>query len=110
MINDIENMLNSFWWERGNRNSGIQWMSWENLACIKKEGGLGFLDFKAFTMTMVAKQGLHLLTKPHALVSKIFKVRYCSITFFFDVNLSYNPSFVWRSIWKESEVLNLGCR
>lgn len=57
MCNNIEKMLNSFWWGGGSNNSGICWMSRKKLACTKKEGELGFRDFKAFNMYMVAKQG-----------------------------------------------------
>ncbi|MCI46962.1 RNA-directed DNA polymerase (Reverse transcriptase), partial [Trifolium medium] len=39
-VNDIEKMLNSFWWEGGNNNKGITWLSWERLACAKEIGGL----------------------------------------------------------------------
>ncbi|CAI8587149.1 unnamed protein product [Vicia faba] len=73
IVQDIERILNSFWWGGGNNNGGIQWMAWEILACSKKEGGLGFLDFKAFNMAMVAKQGWSLLLKPNVLVSRVFK-------------------------------------
>lgn len=52
-----------------NNNRGIRWMTWEKLTCSKEEGGLGFIDLKAFNMDMVAKQGCNLLTRPHTLVS-----------------------------------------
>lgn len=94
VCNNIKNMLNSFWWGGGSNNSGIRWMSRDKIAYTKKEGGLGFIDFKAFNMSMVAKQGWNLLTKPHALVTRIFKAGYYPRTFYFDVKLGYNPSFV----------------
>ncbi|KAI5383973.1 hypothetical protein KIW84_071094 [Lathyrus oleraceus] len=50
------------------------------------------------------------LTKPHTLIARIFKVRYYPRLSYFDVNLGFNPSFVWRSIWNAKEVLSLGCR
>jgi hypothetical protein len=58
-VNDIEKMLNAFWWGGETNNKGIWWMAWERLTYSKMEGGLGFRDFKAFnmTMSMVAKQG-----------------------------------------------------
>ncbi|KAI5410367.1 hypothetical protein KIW84_055752 [Lathyrus oleraceus] len=95
--------------EGGSNNSGIQWMSWEKLTCSKKEGGLGFRDFKSFNMDMVAKEGWNLLVNPHYLVYRIFKARYYPRTPFLDANLGFNTSFVWRSIWKAMEVLSLGC-
>lgn len=109
VCNDTEKMLNSFWWEGGSNNSGIQWISWDKLTFSKKEGGLGFRDFKSFNMDMVAKEGWNLLVKPHALVSRIVKARYYPRTPFLDANLGFNTSFVWRSIWKAIEVLSLGC-
>lgn len=91
-------MLNTFWWGGGKDGGGIQWMGWDRLACTKEEGGLGFRDFKAFSMAMVAKQGCSLFSKANALVSRIFKVRYFPNNSFFDSSLGYNSSFVWRSI------------
>ncbi|XP_058722436.1 uncharacterized mitochondrial protein AtMg00310-like [Vicia villosa] len=110
VIQDIERMLNAFWWGGGRDSGGIRWMSWDRIACSKEDGGLGFRDFKAFNIAMVAKQGWSLLSKPDTLVSRIFKARYFPNNSFFDSSLGYNPSFVWRSIWKAREVLTLGCR
>jgi hypothetical protein len=47
-MNDIEKMLNSFWWGGGDNNKGIRWIAWERISCAKGEGGLGFRDFKTF--------------------------------------------------------------
>ncbi|XP_058774459.1 uncharacterized protein LOC131648725 [Vicia villosa] len=109
VVNEIERMLNSFWWGGGSNNKGIRWKSWDRLTCPKAEGGLGFRDFKAFNLAMVAKQGWFLMSNPNALVSRIFKARYFPRSSFFYAKVGYNPSFVWRSIWKAREVLTLGC-
>ncbi|XP_058741502.1 uncharacterized protein LOC131613882 [Vicia villosa] len=110
VIQDIERMLNAFWWGGGKEGAGIRWMAWDRLACPKEYGGLGFRDFNAFNMAMVAKQGWSLTSNPDALVSRIFKARYFPNNSFFDSSLGYNLSFIWRSIWKSREVLTLGCR
>jgi hypothetical protein len=47
-VNDIEKMLNSFWWGGGDNNKDIRWLAWERISCAKGEGGLGFRDFKTF--------------------------------------------------------------
>ncbi|CAK8571882.1 unnamed protein product [Lathyrus sativus] len=104
---DIEKMLNSFWWGGGSNNRSIRW---EKLACSIKECGLGFRDFKAFNMSVVAKQGWNLMSKPHALVARIFKAGYFFRSSFLDANLGFNPSFMWKVVWKAKEVLSLGCR
>ncbi|XP_058755068.1 uncharacterized protein LOC131628221 [Vicia villosa] len=110
VISDIEKRLNAFWWCGGSNRNGIRWMAWDKLACSKREGGLGFRDFRAFNMAMVAKQGWFIMNNSQALVSRFSKARYFPKTTFFDANLGYNPSFVWRSIWKAREVLTIGCR
>ncbi|XP_058742267.1 uncharacterized protein LOC131614725 [Vicia villosa] len=110
VVNEIEKMLNSFWWGGGSNNKGIRWKAWDKLTCPKADGGLGFRDFKAFNFAMVAKQGWFLMTNPNVLVSRIFKARYFLRSSFLDSKLGYNPSFVWRSIWKVREVLTLECR
>ncbi|XP_045800250.1 uncharacterized protein LOC123894326 [Trifolium pratense] len=57
-IGDIEKMLNAFWWGGGSNNGrGIHWLAWERLTCPKTKRGLGFRNFEAFNMAMVAKQG-----------------------------------------------------
>lgn len=61
-------------------------------------------------MAMVANQGSYMLSKPHTLVFRIFKARVFPQSPFLDAKLGYNPSFVWRSIWKARETLTLGCR
>ncbi|CAJ2659660.1 unnamed protein product [Trifolium pratense] len=109
-MNEIERMLNSFWWGGGSNNKGIRWLSWERLACAKGEGGLGFRDFKAFNMAMVAKQGWKIMARPETLVAKIFKARYFPHSSLIEANLGSYPSYVWSSLWKSCNVLRLGCR
>jgi hypothetical protein len=50
-IDDIEKMINVFWWGSSNANrKSIHWIAWERLACPKDKGGLGFRNFEAFNM------------------------------------------------------------
>ncbi|PNY01974.1 ribonuclease H [Trifolium pratense] len=46
---------------RGNNGRGIHWLAWEKLACPKTKGGLGFRNFEAFNLAMVAKQAWNIV-------------------------------------------------
>jgi len=59
---------------------------------------MGFRNFKAFNLAMVAKQGWSFMTNPDSSVARIYKARYFPRTSLFDAKLGYNLSFAWRSI------------
>ncbi|GAU14651.1 hypothetical protein TSUD_97150 [Trifolium subterraneum] len=113
LIDDIEKMINAFWWRNGSTNNnntkGIHWLAWERLACPKAYGGLGFRNFEAFNKVMVAKQVWNILQNPNSLVAKLIKARYFPRSSLFEAPLGYNPSFAWRSMWKARQILSLGC-
>ncbi|VFQ81170.1 unnamed protein product [Cuscuta campestris] len=72
----IEKLMNSFWWGgKGQNSKGIHWMSWTRMAVPKNFGGLGFKQVRAFNVAMLGKQGWRFLTRPEALVSRVFKAR-----------------------------------
>jgi hypothetical protein len=109
-ITEIERMLNGFWWGGGNNNNGIRWLAWDKLTIPKAMGGMGFRDFQAFNMAMVAKRGWRLIQNPGSLVARILKARYFPKSSFINSNLGNNPSYAWKSLWKSREVLRKGCR
>jgi hypothetical protein len=100
LTEDIEKMLNSFWWGRCNSNSshGLHLLSWERLTVSKDYGGMGFKNLQAFNLAMLGKQAWNLVTKPSNLITKLFKARYFPNCDFFEANIGHNPSYVWRSI------------
>ncbi|VFQ73207.1 unnamed protein product [Cuscuta campestris] len=107
----IERLLNSFWWEsKGINSSGIHWMSWQRLSAPKKFGGLGFKQIREFNVAMIGKQGWRLLTKPEALVTKVFKAMYFPKTSFLEAQLGSNPSYCWRSILEAKNLISNGVR
>ncbi|GAU39132.1 hypothetical protein TSUD_23110 [Trifolium subterraneum] len=54
VIDDIEKMLNSFWWGQNKAQlKGIRWMSWERLSVHKQDGGMGFKSLGAFNHAML---------------------------------------------------------
>jgi hypothetical protein len=109
-IKDIERMMNSFWWGGGANRRGIRWLAWDRMTCPKVVGGMGFRDLHAFNLSMIAKQGWNIMTKPHTLVAKLYKARYFPNSSFFDSKIGHNPSYAWRGIWKSRQILMHGCR
>ncbi|GAU20296.1 hypothetical protein TSUD_337770 [Trifolium subterraneum] len=97
LIDDIEKMINAFWWRNGSTNNnttkGIHWLAWERLACPKAYGGLGFRNFEAFNKAMVAKQVWNIVQNLNSLVAKLIKARYFPRSSLFEAPLGYNPSF-----------------
>jgi len=110
VIDDIEKMINAFWWGGRSNNRRIKWMAWERVACPKEFGGMGFRNFKAFNLSMVAKQGWSFLSKHDSLVARVFKSRYFPRSSFLGAKLGNNPSFAWRSIWNSRQLLLYGYR
>ncbi|GAU48920.1 hypothetical protein TSUD_301750 [Trifolium subterraneum] len=114
LIDDIEKMINVFWWRNGSTNNnntkGIHWLAWERLVCPKTYGGLGFRNFEPFNKAMVAKQVWNIVQNPNSLVAKLIKARYFPRSSLFEAPLGYNPSFAWRSMWQARQILSLGCR
>ncbi|XP_019168807.1 PREDICTED: uncharacterized protein LOC109164714 [Ipomoea nil] len=107
----IEKVMNSFWWgcERRERG-GIRWSKWSDLCVPKKFGGMGFRRVREMNLAMLGKQGWNFLTKPDALVTKVFKARYFPNCSFLEAKRGSNPSFVWSSIWESQTVLEKGLR
>ncbi|GAU32980.1 hypothetical protein TSUD_358470 [Trifolium subterraneum] len=111
LIDDIEKMLNAFWWGGGSHNNKeIHWLAWDRLTCPKAKGGLGFRKLEAFNMAMVAKQAWNIIQNPESLAAKLIKARYFPHSSLLEASLGYNPSYAWRSIWKAKQILLHGCR
>ncbi|XP_058726311.1 uncharacterized mitochondrial protein AtMg00310-like [Vicia villosa] len=100
LIDEIEKILNSFWWGHTKDNSkAIHWLSWDRLSMPKKVGGMGFKNLSAFNYVVLSKQAWSLMTKPNTLVSCLYKARYFPNCDFLKSEIGHNPSYVWRSIW-----------
>ncbi|XP_050211703.1 uncharacterized protein LOC126661865 [Mercurialis annua] len=108
---ELERMLNSFWWGRDQtKKKGISWACWDKLCMPKKYGGLGFKKIREFNIAMLARQAWRLIKLENNLMVKIFKAKYFPNTSFLEARLWSNPSYVWRSIFETQNVMAKGVR
>lgn len=110
VCNEIQRLMNSFWWGNKGGTKGIRWMSWERLCEGKFNGGLGFKDLKQFNVAMLAKQGWRLLNEENSLVSVLMKAKYFPTTNFLIAKLGNNPSYMRRSILESQTIVKQGSR
>lgn len=89
----------SFWCGSKRDKRGIHWVKWENVSFAKIRGWLGFRDLSSFNQALVAKQGCQ---SPG---SEIFQANG-----FLNAKSGSNPSFIWKSILWERQILQKGTR
>nr|GEW86844.1 reverse transcriptase [Tanacetum cinerariifolium] len=110
LIDDIHIALNCFWWGDGFKANPVRWCSWEKMCFLKFRGGLGFRHFGVFNRSLLAKQVWRLITNPTTLAVKVLKAHYFPRSSFFDANVGYRPSYVWRSFIAVKELVRKGCK
>ena len=76
----------------------------------KSKGGIGFKDFKAFYLVLLAKQGWQIQQNPNSITHKILKAKYFVGSNFMEANLGRRPSYVWRRLLAAREVIERGSR
>lgn len=106
LCDEIERVMNSFWWGCENRGGrGIRWSTWGDLCKPKPFGGMGFRKVREMHVAMLGKQGWKFLRNPTSLVTQVFKARYFQNCSFLEAGPGSNPSIVWSSIRASQGVL-----
>ena len=95
-------VLTQFWPNIGGDKLGVKrrfiGLIGKKMCTAKKKGGIGFRDFHAFNLIMLAKQAWRFVTGTHSLFYRVYKARYFPRCSFMEAELGHNPSFVWRSL------------
>ncbi|PPS01755.1 hypothetical protein GOBAR_AA18923 [Gossypium barbadense] len=71
---DMQKMMNSFWWGSEGGRRRTHWASWERLYVLKKYGDMGFRKLYCFNLAQLGNQGWRFLTSPKSLSCRIFKL------------------------------------
>jgi hypothetical protein len=108
LCEEINKLMQKFWWSHFNKDSNVHWMSWKRMGVAKKMGGMGFRDLHAFNMALLAKQCWRLWKTPDSLIAKIMKAKYYPEGSILTASIGSNPSFAWRSIHGSCGLLNEG--
>ncbi|XP_017635935.1 uncharacterized protein LOC108478000 [Gossypium arboreum] len=57
LCSDLENIMSSFWRQKGHGRKSMHWCDWKALSALKKESGMGFRNLFLFNIALLAKQG-----------------------------------------------------
>ncbi|WOH14253.1 hypothetical protein DCAR_0933770 [Daucus carota subsp. sativus] len=112
LCQEIERMLNNFWWNSGNGgNKGIRWLSWDSLSSPKCKGGLSFRNMHGFNISLLGKHCWKFINQPQALVSRVFIARYFSDSHLLKASKgTAGSSFIWTGLFAAKEALFKGFR
>lgn len=112
LCDQIEKLMNGYWWSSQCDNSGIRWMTWRRMALPKASGVMGFRTLWEFNTAMLAKQGWRLLNENNSLAAWLLKCKYFPRSDFLNAEIheGNRPSFAWRSIMSAQYLLREGCR
>jgi hypothetical protein len=107
LCKELNQLMQSFWWSHMSNNSKI-WMSWAKMGRSKSIGGLGFRDLVVFNKAFLAKQGWRILQDSNSVAAQILKAKYFPKCTFLEAPLGSKPSFAWRSLFNDKDLLSQG--
>ena len=87
LCKELNLMMSNFWWGQKDKERKMAWISWEKLCIPKSEGSMGFKDFKAFNLALLAKQGWQIQQNLNSITHKILKAKYFAGSTFMEANL-----------------------
>lgn len=95
LCNDLNRLVRNYYWgaEKGKRKT--HWYAWNKITRPKKQGGLGFKDFRLFNQALLARQAWRILEFPDSLCARLLKAKYFPNGRLLDTVFAENPSRTW---------------
>ena len=69
---------------------------------------MGFRDFQAFNLALLAKQAWRLIHNTHSLFYRVYKSRYFPNCSLMDANLGNNPLYMWWNLLEARDIIREG--
>ena len=91
-----------------NAKRKIHWKDWDSLCVSKLDGGLGFRDFEAFNLALIAKQWWRLIHNENSLCFKVLKAKYFPSLSATEASLTSKNSWLWRSLLEGKRLSSKG--
>ncbi|CAN1306590.1 Putative ribonuclease H protein At1g65750 [Linum perenne] len=110
LTNKMDARLSAFFWGGSMTRKKIHWTKASILTKPKREGGLGFKNFRLFNLALLAKQGWRVLQNPDQLWARLLKGLYFKDSDFLKAVKGKNASWIWSSLIEARQVLSLGVR
>ncbi|CAN1150401.1 LINE-1 retrotransposable element ORF2 protein [Linum perenne] len=110
LTNKMDARLSAFFWGGTMTRKKIHWTKASILTKPKREGGLGFKNFRIFNKALLAKQGWRIITNPNQTWVRLLKGLYFTNSTFLQAEKGKNASWIWASICEAREVLSIGMR
>ncbi|KAG8479241.1 hypothetical protein CXB51_029714 [Gossypium anomalum] len=53
LCSELENIMSSFWWQKGQERRGLHWCDWKALSGLKEDDGMGFRNLSFFNIALL---------------------------------------------------------
>ena len=83
----------------------VHWKAWDRLLQPKRNGGLGFRDYRIFKQALLARQAWRLIDRPDSLCARLLKAKYYPDGKLEDTVFPGNASSSWQAISYGLELL-----
>ncbi|GLT29624.1 hypothetical protein SLA2020_044780 [Shorea laevis] len=107
-LRSLNSILSNYWWGDNSDKRKIHWLRWDLVCRPKALSGLGFCDFQAFNLAMLAKQCWRLMQDPTSLCYQVLQAKYFKNGDLLGATLGTNPSMVWRGVIAGLGILKQG--
>lgn len=110
LCNEIDAVVVRFWRPEADKVQGIHWIKWMDMGRPKRDGGMGFQNFKDFNIALLSKQCWRLIHDPESLWARVLRERYFPNVSFLEAKKYGMTSWAWASLLEGRYLILKGAR